>query len=228
MAVISATSAGISSSRQPRRWWYVPTLGMLGSALPTAIAAKLAYPDSRVVMLTGDSAFGFNAMEFDTASRHHPPVVGILGNDSAWGIDRQIQLGSMGVLWPPTCRAITRWWRRDWEATARRRTPGRTWRRPLERAFASGKPALVNVAVQRAISPRAEGHCASKPTRSGSGRLAWRIRCTRCHGISPSGVISIVAHHYAERLRGADTLRAVHGGGRRSSTTSLWPTPMSF
>ena len=71
-------------SRQPRRWWYVPTLGMLGSALPTAIAAKLAYPDSRVVMLTGDGAFGFNAMEFDTAVRHNLPVVGILGNDSAW------------------------------------------------------------------------------------------------------------------------------------------------
>ncbi|MGH8056871.1 MAG: thiamine pyrophosphate-binding protein, partial [Candidatus Entotheonellia bacterium] len=45
-------------ARRPRRWWYVPTLGMLGSALPTALAAKLAYPDARVVAITGDGAFG--------------------------------------------------------------------------------------------------------------------------------------------------------------------------
>ena len=48
------------------------------------------------VLLLGDGAFGFNAMEFDTAVRHNLPVVGILGNDSAWGIDRQIQLGAGG------------------------------------------------------------------------------------------------------------------------------------
>ena len=69
---------------------------MLGSSLPTALAAKVAYPDSRVIMLTGDGAFGFNGMEFDTAVRHKLNIVAILGNDSAWGIDRQIQLGLYG------------------------------------------------------------------------------------------------------------------------------------
>jgi hypothetical protein len=57
-------------------------------------AAKLAYPNSRVIMLTGDGAFGFNAMVFDTAVRHKLNIVAILGNDSAWGIDRKIQLDS--------------------------------------------------------------------------------------------------------------------------------------
>ena len=69
---------------------------MLGSSLPTALAAKVAYPDSRVFMLTGDGAFGFNGMEFDTAVRHRLNIVAIVGNDSAWGIDRQIQLGLYG------------------------------------------------------------------------------------------------------------------------------------
>ena len=40
---------------------------MIGTGLPTALAAKLAYPDRRVILLTGDGSFGFNAMEFDTA-----------------------------------------------------------------------------------------------------------------------------------------------------------------
>ena len=107
----------------PHRWWYVSTLGMLGSSLPTAIAAKVAYPDSRVFAFTGDDAFGFNGMEFDTAVRHNLPVVGIMGNDSAWGIDRQIQMESTARLWRQTCfrhgmiklygvsAATANWWR---------------------------------------------------------------------------------------------------------------------
>jgi acetolactate synthase-1/2/3 large subunit len=154
-------------AHQPRRWWYVPTLGMLGSSLPTAIAAKLAYPNSRVVMLTGDGAFGFNAMEFDTAVRHNLPVVGILGNDSAWGIDRQIQLGLYGR---PVATDLLQ--SRYDIVVQGLGGHGEYVERPeelapaLERAFASGKPALVNVAVQRAISPRAEAAIARRQAKS--------------------------------------------------------------
>ncbi|MBI3066493.1 MAG: thiamine pyrophosphate-binding protein [Deltaproteobacteria bacterium] len=142
---------------KPKHWLYVSSLGMLGSSLPSALAAKIAYPDSRVFMLTGDGAFGFNGMEFDTAVRHQLNIVAILGNDSAWGIDRQIQLGLYG-------RAV---------ATDLRQTRydqmvqglggyGEFVERPedlapaLERALAAKRPALLNVAVERAISPRAE------------------------------------------------------------------------
>lgn len=144
-------------AKQPRRWWYIPTLGMLGSSLPTAIAAKLAYPDSRVIMLTGDGAFGFNAMEFDTAVRHNLPVVTVLGNDSAWGIDRQIQLGLYGR--PVATDLLQSRYEMvvqglgghgEYVEKPEELTPA------LQRALASGKPALVNVVVQRAISPRAE------------------------------------------------------------------------
>jgi len=140
-----------------KHWFNVSSLGMLGSSLPTALAAKLAYPNSRVFMVTGDGAFGFNGMEFDTAVRHGLNIVAIVGNDSAWGIDRQIQLGLYG-------RAV---------ATDLLQTRydqmvqglggyGEFVERPedlkpaLERALAANKPALLNVAVERAISPRAE------------------------------------------------------------------------
>jgi acetolactate synthase-1/2/3 large subunit len=142
---------------KPKHWFYVSSLGMLGSSLPTALAAKVAYPNSRVIMLTGDGAFGFNAMEFDTAVRHGLNVVAILGNDSAWGIDRQIQLGLYGRSVATDLRQ-TRYDQvvqglggyGEFVERAEDLEPA------LQRAFAAGRPALLNVAVQRAISPRAE------------------------------------------------------------------------
>ena len=64
---------------------------MLGQAIPTALAAKIAHPNKRVFMFTGDGAFGFNGFEYDTAVRHNLPFIGIMGNDSTWGIDKHIQ-----------------------------------------------------------------------------------------------------------------------------------------
>ena len=150
-------------AREARRWLYIPTVGMLGSSLPTALAAKLAYPESQVVSFTGDGSFGFQAMEFDTAVRHNLPIVVILGNDSAWGIDRQIQLAIYGRA-VATDLLQTRY---D-QVVVALGGHGEYVTRPeelvpaLERAFASGKPALVNVAVQRAVSPRGEAAIARR------------------------------------------------------------------
>jgi acetolactate synthase-1/2/3 large subunit len=144
-------------AQMPRHWFYVSTLGMLGSSLPTALAAKVAYPDSRVINLSGDGAFGFNGMEFDTAVRHNLNVVTVLGNDSAWGIDRQIQLGLYGR---PVATDLLQ--TRYDQVAQGLGGYGEFVERPedlrlaIERALASNKPSLVNVVVQRAISPRAE------------------------------------------------------------------------
>src|SRR5918995_5209832 len=142
---------------KPKHWFNVSSLGMLGSSLPTALAAKVAYPDSRVIMLTGDGAFGFNGMEFDTAVRHRLNIVGIVGNDSAWGIDRQIQLGLYGrsvatdllqTRYDQVVQGLGGYG--EFVEQAQDLAPA------LDRALTSGKPALLNVAVERAISPRAE------------------------------------------------------------------------
>jgi len=144
-------------AQMPKRWFYVSTLGMLGTSLPYALAAKVAYPDSRVINFSGDGAFGFNGMEFDTAVRHSLNVVTILGNDSAWGIDRQIQLG---LYHRPVATDLlqTRYDQVVHGLGGHGEFVERSedLKPAIERAFASGKPALVNVAVQRAISPRAE------------------------------------------------------------------------
>ena len=125
--------------------------------MPTAIAAKLAYPDRRVVMFTGDGAFGFNGMEFDTAVRHNLAVVAIMGNDAAWGIDRQIQVGVYGKpvatdLLPTRYDQVVRGLGGYGELVEHPdELPS-----AVERALKLDRPALLNVQVQNAISPRAE------------------------------------------------------------------------
>ena len=62
--------------------------GCLGVGTPYAVAAALLHPDRQVVAITGDGAFGFNAMEIDTAKRHGAKAVFIVSNNAAWNIER--------------------------------------------------------------------------------------------------------------------------------------------
>ena len=144
-------------SNQMDSWWYLPTSGMLGQSIPTAIAAKLAYPERRVIMFTGDGAFGFNGMEYDTAVRHHIPIVGIMGNDSAWGIDKQIQIGVFGKsvatdLLPSRYDQVVKALGGHGELIEHpsELSDG------IERAFKLERPALLNVRIRNEISPRAQ------------------------------------------------------------------------
>ena len=141
----------------PRSWWSLPDLGMLGSAVPTAITAKLARPNARVALVTGDGSFGFNGMEFDTAVRHGLDIVAVLGNDSAWGIDRQIQLAAYGRavatdLLPTRYDQVVQGLGGHGEFV----NSPEELHPALERSFAAQKPALVNVLTQRVSSPRGE------------------------------------------------------------------------
>jgi acetolactate synthase-1/2/3 large subunit len=62
--------------------------GCLGVGVPYAIAAALAYPGKQVISITGDGAFGINAMEIDTAVRHGAKCVFVVSNNAAWNIER--------------------------------------------------------------------------------------------------------------------------------------------
>ena len=141
----------------PRTWLYLPTSGMLGQSLPTALAAKLTYPHRRVFMFTGDGAFGFNGMEFDTAVRHNLPIIGIMGNDSAWGIDKQIQVGVFGKpvvtdLLPSRYDQFVKGLGGYGELVEHPDELDQA----VERAIRLDRPSLLNVRIQSAISPRAE------------------------------------------------------------------------
>jgi acetolactate synthase-1/2/3 large subunit len=71
---------------EPRSFLWAADSGHLGMGLPYAIGAKLARPDLPVYLITGDGAFGFNAMELETARRVGAPIVVVIANDRAWGM----------------------------------------------------------------------------------------------------------------------------------------------
>ena len=72
----------------PGRWLDPGPYGCLGTGLGYAIAARLAHPSSQVVLMLGDGAAGLSLMDVDTLVRHNLPVVMIVGNNSAWGLEK--------------------------------------------------------------------------------------------------------------------------------------------
>lgn len=72
--------------------------GCIGVGVPYGIAASLACPDRQVVVATGDGAFGFNAIELDTAVRHKAPVLIVVANNGAWQIEVHDQTVTHGKV----------------------------------------------------------------------------------------------------------------------------------
>ncbi len=73
---------------EPRTYLDAGAFGCLGVGIPYGNAAALLHPNRQVVVITGDGAFGINAMEIDSAQRHGAKVVFIVANNAAWNIER--------------------------------------------------------------------------------------------------------------------------------------------
>jgi len=149
---IVATAAKILPVKGEGAWMDPGPLGTLGVGMPFGIAAQLTHPDRRVIIVYGDGSFGLNGFEFDTAVRFGLPVIGIVGNDAAWGQMMRPQGALMG------------WDRLDGTLLSRTRYDkvvealggyGELVERPeelrpaLERAAQSGLPACVNVMIKQ-------------------------------------------------------------------------------
>ena len=74
------------------------SLGCIGIGTPFGVAASLACPDRTVAVVTGDGAFGFNAMEIDTAARHQAPVLIVVANNGSWAIEVRDQQETHGKV----------------------------------------------------------------------------------------------------------------------------------
>lgn len=74
------------------------SLGCIGVGTPFGVAASLVCPDKTVVVATGDGAFGFNAMELDTAARHKAPLLVVVANNGSWAIEVRDQLETHGKV----------------------------------------------------------------------------------------------------------------------------------
>jgi acetolactate synthase-1/2/3 large subunit len=68
----------------------------MGMAVPGAVAAKLVYPNHRVVAVTGDGGFLMNSQELETAMRLGTAFVGLVFNDRSYGLIRWKQMQQFG------------------------------------------------------------------------------------------------------------------------------------
>ena len=137
--------------------------GGIGSGIPFALGARLAYPDSVIVTHVGDGTFGFHAMEFDTAVRYGLPFVAVVGNDAAWNAERQIQLRDFGEDRVSGTDLLHARYDRVAESLGgygEHVTSAGELRPAIERAVASGRPACVNVALARVPAPKVRRHAA--------------------------------------------------------------------
>lgn len=124
-------------------------LGCMGVGIPFALGAKAAVPDKNVVLVTGDGAAAMNFMEIETAVKHKLPFVVVVCNDSAWGMTKH----QIEITYPRFKKmqgVDLGFVRFDKIAEAMGGhgevvTEIKKLRPALKRAFASGKPAVINV-----------------------------------------------------------------------------------
>ncbi len=144
----------VVDSFEPGCWLDPGPFGCLGAGPGYALAAKLARPERQVVLLLGDGAFGFAGMEWDTLARHGVNVVGVIGNNGVWGLEKHPMEFLYGYSVAADLRPGTRY---DLVAEALG-CEGQLVERPeqlrgaLERALGAGKPALVNVLTDPSVA----------------------------------------------------------------------------
>lgn len=133
--------------QRPGCWLDPGPYGCLGAGLGAAIGARIARPSSQVVLLLGDGAAGFSLMDVDTLVRHDLPVVMVMGNNSAWGLEK----GPMQMLYGYDVAADLAPRTAYDQVVSALGGAGETVTDPrqigpaIDRAFAANAPYLVNV-----------------------------------------------------------------------------------
>jgi acetolactate synthase I/II/III large subunit len=144
----------VVASYEPGCWLDPGPFGCLGSGPGYALAAKLAHPDRQVVLLLGDGAFGFSGMEFDTLARHGVGVVGVMGNNGIWALEKHPMEFLYGYSVAAELTPETRYDRLV-EALGGHgelvRAPSEL-RPALERAFEATGPTLINVLTDPTVA----------------------------------------------------------------------------
>ncbi len=137
----------------PGNWLDPGPYGCLGTGLGYAMAARVARPDSPVVLLMGDGAAGFSLMDVDTLIRHDLPVVMIVCNNSAWGLEKHPMQFLYGYdvaadLRPTSYDEVVRALGGAGETVSDPKDIGPA----LDRALAAKAPYLVNVQTDTAVA----------------------------------------------------------------------------
>ncbi len=131
--------------------------GAIGPEVPYGVGARAADSDSPVVVLVGDGALAYHAVELDTAERYDRPIIVVVMDDQKWGCVAIPQARDYGAEFEMGLPE------RDWPAVARslggfghRAETVAEIGEAMRAATGSGKPALVHVPVQCVLSPLME------------------------------------------------------------------------
>ncbi len=150
---IVATASQLLPINRPGQFMGPGPLGTLGVGTGFCIAAKSAEPERRVLMINGDGSFGLNGFDFDTLVRFDMPVVAVVGNDRQWG---QIIVGQSRMYGEERVVATRLGDNARYDLVVEALgghgeyvTDPKDIYPAIERAFASGKPACVNVIIDQ-------------------------------------------------------------------------------
>ena len=82
--------------RYPGHWLTCGRSGVVGWGIGGAMAARVAFPNRPIILLSGDGAFTFTVADLECAVRQSLPFVAIVADDQAWGITRSGHIEKFG------------------------------------------------------------------------------------------------------------------------------------
>jgi 2-hydroxyacyl-CoA lyase 1 len=138
-----ALSRVMQSNFEPRHRLDAGVSGCMGTGVPYAIGTQVAVPGQQVISVNGDYSFGWNGIEIDTAVRHKLPIVFIVANN---GTVRSEGAFTSGPFEPEDAVRYDKMMDAFGGHSEHVKTVDEL-RPALERAFGSGRTALVNVAI---------------------------------------------------------------------------------
>jgi len=137
-----------ATMNKPQHFISYGYLGCLGIGIPFGLAAKIAYPEKRVLVVTGDGSVGLNFAEFDSAVRHKLPIVVVINNDQAWGmVKHEQELRGTKVLATELGLVHYEKAAEGFGVYGELLDDPQKVGEALKRAFAAGRPACLNVMV---------------------------------------------------------------------------------
>ena len=147
-------AARVLNINEPGHWLDPGQFGCLGAGSGFAAAAQLARPGKQVCIVYGDGGFGLTGFDVESYVRFNLPIVSIVGNNGAWNQTTQgvVRRGMRGIgtyLSQETDYAKIM---DGMGGYGERVTDPEEIRPALERAFNSGKPALLDVVTDQDVA----------------------------------------------------------------------------
>ncbi len=152
-------AARVLNINEPGHWLDPGQFGCLGAGSGFAAAAQLARPGKQVCIVYGDGGFGLTGFDVETYVRFNLPIVSIVGNNGAWNQTTQgvVRRGMRGIGTYLSQETNYAQIMEGMGGYGERVTDPEQIRPALERAFGSGKPALLDVVTDPDVAYAAMG-----------------------------------------------------------------------